>query len=205
MRLRPMLPTLLLAFAVSVVICVLAAGRGSGVTLALAAALFAVQVLLVLLRINVPLWRGADAIGDDWAWSNTVLAALVYAWGATAMFAIYGLTDLVWRHWWQYGLGMTLLAAAALLCAGYLATGRGRYSRPQSLALLTAIAAAQAAAVGLALIYLFASGKLATTKADWAANDVFIAGGATVLLISLASLLTYRRSLAAPQARAETT
>ena len=58
-----------------------------------------------------PVGDSADA---DWAWSNTVLAALVYAWGATAMFTIYSLSGLAWRHWWQYGAGMALLACMAL-------------------------------------------------------------------------------------------
>ena len=44
-----------------------------------------------------------------------VLAALVYAWGATAMFAIYSLSGLYWRHWWEYGAGMSLIAGCILL------------------------------------------------------------------------------------------
>jgi NADH:ubiquinone oxidoreductase subunit 5 (subunit L)/multisubunit Na+/H+ antiporter MnhA subunit len=55
----------------------------------------------------------------------------------------------------------------------------------------------QAAVVVAALIYLLASGKLATPKDDWAANVVFLAGGVTILLISLVSLQTYRRTIAA--------
>ena len=127
MSLRSMLPTLLLAFALSILVGVLAAARGASVPLALAAGLFAVQVLFALVRINEPLWRATNgrSADADWAWSNTVLAALVYAWGATAMFAIYSLSGLAWRHWWQYGAGMTLLACLALLCANYLAKRRG--------------------------------------------------------------------------------
>jgi hypothetical protein len=47
--------------------------------------------------------------------------------------------------------------------------------------------------VAIALAYLVSSGKLATEKADWAANVVFLTGGLTVAAISLASLYTYRR------------
>ncbi len=46
MPLRPMLPALLLAFALSILVGVLAAARGASVPLALAAGLFAVQVLV---------------------------------------------------------------------------------------------------------------------------------------------------------------
>lgn len=202
MPLRPMLPTLLLAFAMSILVCVLAAARGSAVTLALAAALFALQVFFVLLRVNVPLWLAGDApaASVDWAWSNTMLAAIVYAWGAAAMFSIYTLSGLSWQHWWQYGAGMALLALAALLCARYLASNRAALASSKSLAILAAVTAAQAIAVGIALAYLVASGKLATAKADWAANHVFIAGGVAIGLISLVSLVTYRRLAVAPQA-----
>jgi hypothetical protein len=61
------------------------------------------------------------------------------------------------------------------------------------------VTAAQVIAVGGGLIYLIASGALDTKKPDWAANYVFITGGCTVILISLASLLTfYRLRLARP-------
>jgi hypothetical protein len=194
MRLRPMLPVLLLSFALSIVVGVLAAMRGSALTLALAAALFAIQALLALLRINVPLWRRhADATGLDWARDNTLLAALVYAWGAAAMFAIYGLSEIYWRHWWQYGAGMALFAAAALACANVLTRSDAPLGRIGTRNALMGITAAQAAAVIDALIFLVVSGKAASTKPDWAANHVFIAGGVTIAVISLVSLLTWRR------------
>ena len=56
MPLRPMLPAILLALVMSIMVAVLAAGRGSGMTLALAVALFALQMLFVALRINAPFW-----------------------------------------------------------------------------------------------------------------------------------------------------
>jgi hypothetical protein len=187
--------TLLLAFALSILIVVLAAGRGSLATLAIAAGLFGVQVVLVLLRFNIPLWRTPRATaGQDWAWDNTMLTALVYAWGAAAMFAIYSQTLLAWRHWWQYGLGMALLGAAAVLSALYLARSNGPVERAKALRLLIALSVAQLIAVASALIYLVASGALATIKDDWAANPVFIVGGLTVAAISLVSLYTHRHS-----------
>ncbi len=127
MPLRPMLPTVLLASVLSIVVGVLAAARGASVPLGLAVGLFAVQVLLTLWRINAPAWRAGTlhTPAADWVWSNTVLTAIVYAWGAAALFSIYGLSGLHWRHWWQYGAGMALLAGVALLCARHLASERG--------------------------------------------------------------------------------
>lgn len=194
MRLRRMLPTLLLAGGLSVAIAVLAAARRSELTLALAAALFALQVLLVLARINVPLWRGVQSGSEPaWAWDNSVLTSLSFAWGAAVMLTAYPLGGLVWRHWWQYGLGMALLGAGTLAVAGYLIGTRPPFRAGAPLTLLMRMTIGLVAAIIAALIYLVASGKLATPKDDWAANVVFLAGGVTVLIVSLTSLLTWRR------------
>ena len=69
MPLKPMLPALLLAFALSILVAVLATTRGASVPLALAAGLFALQVLFALARINEPLWRTSRgrAADADWA------------------------------------------------------------------------------------------------------------------------------------------
>lgn len=195
MRPRPMLPTLLLAFVLSVLIAVLAAARGSQLTFALAVILFALQVLVVLLRFNVPLWRqGAEPENAEWAWDNSVLTAIAYAWGAMVMFTAYSLGGLVWRHWWQYGAGMLLLGAGALLVASYLIGARASHASDRTLDALMHATMLHAAAVVAALVYLLTSGKLATVKDDWAANQVFLTGGTMVLVISLVSLLTWRFS-----------
>lgn len=195
MRLRPTLPTLLLAFVLSVLIAVLAAARGSQLTFALAAVLFALQMLVILLRLNLPLWRpGAEPENAEWAWDNSVLTAIAYAWGAMVMFTAYSLGGLVWRHWWQYGAGMLMLGAGALLVARYLIGPRAVRASTRALDALMRATMLHAAAVVSALAYLLASGKLATVKDDWAANQVFLTGGGVVLLISLVSLLTWRFS-----------
>ena len=129
MILKPLLPAILLALVMSVFVGVLATGRGSGVTLGLAAALYILQVGFAIVRINAPFWNaGATGVEDDRAvacvWSNAVLAALVYAWGATAMFAIYSLSGLYWRHWWEYGALMSIIAGGILLYVYLLGSGR---------------------------------------------------------------------------------
>jgi hypothetical protein len=203
MRLKSMLPTLLLAFALSIFVAVLAAARHSEIVVALAALLFSLQVLLVLLRFNVPLWRrGTSAPRSEWAWDNSLLAGISYAWGAAAMFTMYSLGGLVWRHWWQYGAGMLLLGAANVLVATYLVGRPTHDDTSGALRTLMLATLAQVAAVVIALIYLFASGKLATIKDDWAANIVFIAGGAMVLVISFVSLQTWRRLAGSEQTAA---
>ena len=197
--LKRLLPAIALVFALSILVSVLAAARNASVPLGLAAALFALQIVFALARINAPVWQADErgSVGTDWAWDNTVLTAIVYAWGATAMFTIYSLSGLAWRHWWQYGAGMALLACMALVCA-YAIRGDGPLANAKSLTIVMIVTAVQTIAVGAALTYLAASGKLHTTKADWAANYVFIAGGITVALISLVSLATHRRFSSTP-------
>ncbi|MFA5899030.1 MAG: hypothetical protein WC829_07950 [Hyphomicrobium sp.] len=198
MRLKRMLPTLLLAMVLSVLIAVAAAARRSELTLMLAAGLFVLQVLLALLRINAPLWRaGVRAATSDWAWDNAMLAAISYAWGGLVMLTAYPLGGLVWRHWWQYGAGMLLFAAATIACTAYLIGYREPRAGGGALHALMRVTTVQAAAVVAGLVYLVGTGKLATLKDDWAANQVFIAGGVLVLVISLVSLQTYRRQRAA--------
>jgi hypothetical protein len=196
MPLRPMLPTVLLALVLSIVVGVLAAARGASVPLGLAVGLFAVQVLLTLWRINAPAWRAGTLHppAGDWVRSNTVLTAIVYGWGAAALFSIYGLSGVHWRHWWQYGAGMALLAGVALLCARHLASERGLKTRASTLNVIMAITVAQAVSVVAALVYLVASGALDTEKGDWAANHVFVAGCLMIGAISLVSLLAYWRT-----------
>ncbi len=49
------------------------------------------------------------------------------------------------------------------------------------------------------LAYIVGAGKLVSEKADWAANQIFTAGGIAIALISFVSLLAHRRQHSAPQ------
>jgi hypothetical protein len=187
-----MLPALLAAFVLSLLVAVLGVARYSPITLALAAGLFAIQVLLTALRMSAPAWRAGAGASTEWMWSNTVLAALIYAWGSVAMFAVYSLTGLVWRHWWQYGAGLALISAGTLLCAQLLATARGPFSPARSQSVLMLLTALQAAGMGAALAYIVAAGKLASGKSDWAGNEILAVGALALALLSLLSLLTWR-------------
>lgn len=203
MPLRPLLPAILLALVMSIAVAVLAAGRNSGVTLVLAVGLFALQMLFATVRTNAPYWRaGAKPRGDEeededaavgCVWRNAVLAALVYAWSATAMLAIYSLSSLVWRHWWQYGAATALLSAAIFLYAYLLSAGRDSLRTPQALGILMGLTAVQGLALSGLLVYLVLWGKLVTPRGDWAANHIFAAGSVTLALLSIVTILTYRR------------
>jgi hypothetical protein len=198
MPLRPLLPALLLALVMSIVVGVLAAGRESGFTLALAVALFGLQMLFATVRSNAPYWQPDASAAQDATIAlcvrrNTLLAALVYAWGAAAVLAIYSLSGLNWRHWWQYGAAIALVASAVFLYAHLLTDEQGAYRTPKALNALMGLTVVQGLAVVGVLVYLIVWGKLATPRSDWAANYVFATGSVTLAVLSAISVLTYRR------------
>jgi hypothetical protein len=200
MPLRPLLPAMLLALVMSIIVGVLAVGRDSGFTLALAVALFALQMLFAMVRTNAPFWHadantetGRDAIISLCVRRNTLLAALVYAWGAAAILAIYSLSGLNWRHWWQYGAAMALVAAAVFVYAYLLTDEHGAYRAPKALNALMGLTVVQGLAVTGAFVYLVGWGKLVSQRSDWAANYVFATGSLTLAVLSLISVLTYNK------------
>ncbi len=198
MPLKPLLPAIVLAFFASILVMVLAAIRDARFLCALAATLFALQMIFAMLRVNVPLWRTPATQLEDGAvigsaWRNALLTAVVYAWGAAAMLAVYSLSALSWRHWWQYGAAMGIIAAGIFLYAYRLSQADERLRTPRALDIATGLAALQGLAVCGLLVFLVVSGKLGTLKADWAANQIFSIARATLAIISILSVLTRRK------------
>ncbi len=191
--LRPLLPWLLLASALSVTMMVLGAGRGDGFLPSLAAGILVALVVGTGLGINAPLWSrtgetpahpdGRGAVREVLR-CNVWLAALVYAWGASALFAVYSLSDLVWRHAFQYGFGAALFAAFIGLYGSRLGRAGNAKLPPLALTILHGLAAAGG------LVYLIGTDKFATEKGDWAANEVFLWGGLAIVALCLMSAVT---------------
>lgn len=190
--LRSLLPWLLFAAAFSVSMMVLGTGRGDRILPSLSAGIFAALVVGTGLGINAPLWsaaKGPIAAGliRLALRCNVWLAAVVYAWGASALFGIYSLSELEWRHAFQYASGATLFAVG-------LAIYGVRLGHPKKVPLprlsLT-YAHGLAAAGGLA--FLIGTGKLATLKEDWAANEVFLWGGIAMVALCAMSALSQTR------------
>jgi len=196
MSLRPVLPWLLLAGALSIAAMVLGAGRGDKFNPALAAGLFATATTAAALWINAPFWLrapGRDAHGlKATLVCNVWIAGLIYAWGAFALFAVYSLSDLVWRHSWQYGLGAALFAVGVSLYAYRLDREASQVLPPLYLTVLHGVAAASG------LFYLVVTGKLETHRGDWAANDVFLAGGIAIVALCLFAAFTQLRNAERP-------
>jgi len=193
MSLRPLLPWLLLAAALSVSMMVLGAGRGDRILPALAAGIFAALVVGTGLGINAPLWskaRAKLAVAGALRSAlrcNVWLAALVYAWGAFALFGIYSLSDLAWRHSFQYASGASLIAAGLAIYG--LRLGRDRKAPFPHFALSLVHGAAAAGG----LVYLVGAGKLASLKQDWAANEVFLWGGMAIVALCAITALSQTR------------
>lgn len=124
---------------------------------------------------------------------NAQLIGTVYGWGGLAMLAVYMLSGLAWRHGWQYGLGMLLIALGLHLFARSLVSPSSRFATPGALGLAAVLALAHGIAAALALVVLVVSGKLATLKQDWAANHIFVAGGIAAVTLSMLAFATYRR------------
>jgi hypothetical protein len=194
--LRPLLPWLLLASALSITMMVLGAGRGDHFLPSIAAGLLVALVVGTGLGINAPLWsrtRGAAAIPDggvsirEALRCNVWLAALVYAWGASALFAVYSLSDLTWRHAFQYGSGAALFACCLGIYGLRLGRTPGQHVPPLILTAIHGLAAA------IALTYLIGTDKIANAKGDWAANEVFLWGGFAIIALCLMSAVTQTR------------
>jgi len=194
--LRPLLPWLLLASALSTSMMVLGAGRGDRFLPSISAGLLVALVVGTGLGINAPLWsrisraalpqEGLPSVKEALR-CNVWLAALVYAWGASALFAIYSLSDLTWRHAFQYASGAALFAACLGIYGLRLGRVRGNAFPPFVLTFIHGLAAAGG------LVFLIGTGKLDTAKGDWAANEVFLWGGIAIVVLCVISAVTQKR------------
>lgn len=154
------------------------------------AAAFGTVAIVSAFFVNRHFWKrepAAEAL--EAIRTNALLAAIIYAWGALAMFLMYRLTDLYWQHGLQYAVGMAAFAALFIWwhresqTGGRLGTA-GWVTRSRLLNIVHCLAAAIATA-----IFLF-SGKLWADRPDWAANLVFLTGGISVAALCAFSAVT---------------
>ncbi len=187
------------AMAATIAIMVFAASYDARFTSLGAALGFAVLAADAGLSANRTLWKRAAAEPKDpeiafrASQLNARLMAAVYGWGALAIFAVYGLTELWWFHSWQYGLAMGLIAALLLGFTHLLGDPESLFRSRRSLDASAVMAALQAAGAAAGLSFLFGAGKHLTLKSDWAANHVFIAGGLAIIAVSVLATVTHFR------------
>lgn len=204
---------------------VMTAGVASAIAMIWSAAVGRLEVVtggaavFAAVAVLAAVWTGLQA----WNWSGassraplmpayvallqtTRLATIAYAWGAVTMQGLYltPLTGLRWQHGWQYAAAMALLAVASALFSRSMkqplpGENPSGWDRHFQWAMPLASAQGVVAAGGAAA--LLVTGKLASVRADWAANRVFLALAVAILALSLASLLVQRRLQAAARPR----
>src|SRR5690606_8593410 len=102
------------------------------------------------------------------------------------------LTGLKWQHGWQYACAFGLLATLAYEFARAVRFGdEARRQRLRRLAM--PLAMGQGLFAAAALVVLVASGKLASPRADWAANHVFLFSALMVMVMAAVSLRTHAK------------
>lgn len=192
MSLQPLIASVVAALLLSAGGMAWGAATSSRLITVLAALAYALVVLFVAWRVNRAAWianTAADGVLFHTMRRNTRLAALVYAWGAAAFFAIYGLTDVRWQHGLQYGTGAALLAAAFLYYVYKMGTD-GANTPPAAW-----LTAAHGLAITTGLAFLIGAGKLASAKGDWPANYIFLFGGLALVGLCYLAFRTQVRVL----------
>jgi hypothetical protein len=200
MSLQPFVPWIIVTALVSVAAMVWAAGSGDGRTFALAAGGYCAVLLLVAVLVNRPYWQASSDETEERAavlWAprrNARLFMFAYAWGAAALAAVYSLTMLSWRHDWQYMLAMVIAATLCFSFAELLVRPGSLLAREGVLRWAAIVTSVQGLGAAGGALYVVLSGKLWTYRADWAANQVFVLGGALLAALSLIAMITYART-----------
>lgn len=161
------------------------------------AAPFAVLAALIGLAVNAPLWGAAGSASVsqrqlDAMRGNAQLCAIVYAWGAVALAAMYKLTGLYWQHGLQYACGM-LLFAAIFFSWSQMARPGGRFATPNGAKRAAQLNVLHGGVAAVAAAIFLISGKFWVPRPDWAANIVFLGGGFAIVSLCLLAAITHWR------------
>ena len=198
MTLRPFLLPLILALVLSLVGMTMSAMHADRWHAALSATLFTVTAIVAGFKVNAPLWSGNHRTGSDptspaIALMRTArITAMVYIWGGAAMFAIYNWSGLHWRHAWQYGAAMTVLAIGHIMYVRFLSQQSPWLANDGAIETAVRFAAVHGLAAGAGLAWVVATGKIYTQHDDWAANHIFIAGGLMIICLSAFAVRSHR-------------
>ena len=171
---------------ITLVACIVAASTGNTTLSLTAVAIFALTSVACGWLLNAQATAAGGATQNvQAAHDNAAMMAGTFGWGGATILSSYYLTELFWHHAWQYGGAMVLFAAGMLAYAQLLRKPASRLRSRQMLKVAGVLAAIQAFAASAGLAFLISSGKLGIHKADWLANHVFLAGGLTIVVLSV--------------------
>jgi hypothetical protein len=192
--LRPPFPVLLAVFVATLIAMIASVATFHRTGSAIAAATFALILIASVIWTQSPLWnrqsRDVRFSQRDALLQSATLIMLAFFWCALAFYAIYLGTNIHWQHGWEYGSGFLLITAGYGLYLRSLSDPEGAASQPHAIEHAIRFSAAQAVLVAIGLIYIIGSGKLASVRGDWPANQVFLAGGFAIMSISVILLKT---------------
>lgn len=124
--------------------------------------------------------------------NTTRLSVWTYLWAACALLLAYPVLGLKWQHGWQYGAGAALLALSFAWYLFRLNTKNDKTAQPTAMETARRLSIVFAAAIAVAVAMLIGSGKLATPKSDWLANNVFLGTAAAILALSALCIVRAR-------------
>jgi hypothetical protein len=124
--------------------------------------------------------------------SAALMSVIVYAWAAAALLVIYQGSGLIWQHGWQYALVLSLIALGLAHYVRDLSRDDHWASQPAAIAGSVRLAMLHGAVSAAIFVWILAAGKLATVKGDWAANHIFLATTASIAILSVIAVQTYR-------------
>ena len=196
-RITPLLTATLVVLAASVIGQVVGASQNSTGLNVFAAVAFGGALLRVGWQLNRPWWQTGHgaSIGPSTSQSlpsmaarNGLLVALGYAWGGLSLLAVYLLSGLAWRHGWQYGSGMLVIAFLIMFAVRDLEAAW----KPGSATALKWVTLVHGWAALAGLGWLIGFGKIWSLKDDWAANVVFACGALIIAGLGAMALKTAR-------------
>jgi hypothetical protein len=176
--------------AVSLVAIAYAAVKSDWIAAAVGAALFAQALIWTAIKATAP--ENGATTPLRVIRETTRLSAVTLLWGAAALLLAYPLLGLKWQHGWQYGLGAALISGVFIAYAHRISDDRHVLAQSTALKVTRYFSAAFAIALLGAVDWLVTSGKLATTKGDWLANDVFLAVAASLFVLAALAVLRTR-------------
>ena len=205
---RPLMLVLIVVFLASLSGTFLAAEWSNRWLFAASAFVFSATCSIVGFVLNRPYWRSDPAPATRHHTVTALIActkisALVYAWGAVVLLLVYSKTGLRWQHGWQYGSAMAIISLGMAYYVKLLDQGHPDFVGERAVEKAMLLAAGQGVVFSIVLLWLVASGKVLTPRADWAANLIFVAGGLCIVCLCAILTKTYHektRNMSTPDA-----